>query len=275
MKAMGNFKLQHPRIKEGSRLKLQAGSVYLNHLKIGAWTFLGIWMLEFESSAPAADFDREIAPILSTHCAECHGPNVQKGKVSLAQREHFLGNSDFKKVVSPGNPDASKLIAAISGDEPEMPKKGPKLTAAEIDKLRTWITDGATWPDGYVLHEKLNGSASLWSLQPLAPPSIPKSSSPSGNPIDRFIEARLAASGLTAAPEADPRTLIRRLTFDFLGLPPTPEEVAAFESAFIQDPASSIQYRASSLPPPLLPPLRRALGAALAGHRALCGHPRL
>jgi len=208
-------------------------------------------MLEFEPSAPAAavDFDRDIAPILTAHCAECHGPNVQKGKVSLAQREHFLGGSGFKKIVTPGNPGGSKLLAAVSGNEPDMPKKGPKLTAAEIDKLRLWISGGAAWPAGYVLKEKLNGSPSLWSLQPIAhpaPPPRPASAAPL-SPIDGFIFARLAEAGLKPAPPADPRALIRRMTFDLLGLPPTPEEVAAFETEFALHPETSVEALAGRL----------------------------
>jgi cytochrome c553 len=235
--------------------------------------------LGFEPSAHAAavDFSRDIAAILTAHCAECHGPNFQKGKVSLAQRDHLLGEvAPWKKVVVPGKPDESKLVKMVTGDEPEMPKKGPKLTVAEISLLRQWIAEGAVWPQGYVLKEKVNGASPLWSLQPLrhspiptisnlqpsgarqtaegspkgeagGPNQSPISNPPVSNPIDRFLDAKLAQSHLTPALRADPRTLIRRMTFDLLGLPPTPEEVTAFEAAFIQNPVSSIQHLASRL----------------------------
>ncbi|HSI64079.1 MAG TPA: DUF1553 domain-containing protein [Candidatus Saccharimonadia bacterium] len=179
----------------------------------------------------AVDFARDIAPILTTHCAECHGPNVQKGKVSLQSRAHALGEADWHAVITPGNPDSSELLKAVSGDEPDMPKKGPKLTAGEVGKLREWITAGASWPADLTLKEKLSGGAALWSLQPLRP-SLPPHASDAGaaasSPVDAFIHAKLESEGLAATPEADRRTLIRRLSFTLLGLPPSPEEVEAF-----------------------------------------------
>ena len=177
-------------------------------------------------ASAATDFERDVAPIFSTHCAECHGPNVQKGKVSLSQHAHLLGAGDWKKVIIPGQPDNSALIKVISGDPPEMPKKGVKLTETEIRTLRDWIAEGAPWPAGFVLREALPASDQLWSLKPIVRPPVPEGSS--GNPIDHFLNKELAASGLIAAQPADPRTLIRRLTFDLTGLPPSPQEVIAF-----------------------------------------------
>lgn len=223
----------------------QGSRNFAHRLKLGGWTLLGVWILGFDPSASAAvDFTRDIAPILSTHCAECHGPNVQKGKVSLTEQAHTLGTSAWKKVITPGNPDASALIETISGDEPSMPKKGPKLAPAEVATLRQWITEGATWPQGFTLKEALHGSSSLWSLQPIQRPPFPEKAPASANPIDLFIEAKLASSRLTPASEADPRTLIRRLTFDLLGLPPTPEEVDAFVAECRADSSSSIPHSA-------------------------------
>lgn len=206
------------------------------------------------SAAPAApvDFVRDIAPLLTKHCVECHGPNVQKGKVSLITRAHLLGETAWKTIVVPGKPDESKLIAMVSGDEPEMPEKGDKLTAGEVETLRRWIAEGAVWPEGLALKEKSGGDSNLWSLQPVVRPEIPRTTTPTPNPIDAFIEAKLAESGLPPAPAADPRTLIRRMTFDLIGLPPTPEEVEAFvnecrdgSSFVIRD--SSLQRLASRL----------------------------
>lgn len=248
MTVMKMLNHQHSSSKEGSRIKLQGLSDRVHCLNLGVWTFLGIWILGFEVSAPAAvDFTRDVAPLLSTHCAECHGPNVQKGKVSLAQHDHLLGTSPWKKVIVPGNPDASALIDSVSGDEPEMPKKGAKLTVAEVATLRQWIAEGASWPQGFVLKETLHASPSLWSLQPVQRPAVPATNSASANPIDRFVNAKLAENRLTASSEADPRTLIRRLTFDLLGLPPTPQEVDAFQTAFVQHPEASIQQLTSRL----------------------------
>lgn len=190
----------------------------------------------------AIDFARDVAPILSQHCAECHGPNVQKGKVSLSQRTHLLGEGDWKKVLIPGQPQDSDLIKVISGDEPEMPKKGAKLSEAEVGTLRQWIAEGAFWPEDYTLKEAISAADRLWSLKPIVRPLIPAGSSP--NPIDRFIDQSLATAKLTSADAADPRTLIRRLSFDLLGLPPKPQEVDAFVAECTED--SSLVMRDSS-----------------------------
>lgn len=185
------------------------------------------------TSHGAVDFSRDIAPILSTHCAECHGPNVQKGKVSLQSRAHAVGGADWKKAIVAGDPEASLLLQSVSGAEPEMPKKGPKLTADEVSKLREWIAAGAPWPAEITLKEKLGGSTTLWSLQPLQdsmPPMVAMEGAPlpASSPVDAFINAKLSAKGLTPAVEADRRTLIRRLSFSLLGLPPSPEDVESF-----------------------------------------------
>ncbi len=175
----------------------------------------------------AVSFERDIAPLLSTHCAECHGPNVQKGHVSLRSREEALGAGEWRAVVVPGRPEASKLLEAVSGPEPEMPKKGARLTGAEVALLRKWIATGADWPTHVALKEKVQGAESLWSLRPVVtepPPRVPGANSS----MDAFVQARLDADGLRPVPEADRRTLIRRLSFTLRGLPPTPEEVSAF-----------------------------------------------
>ena len=183
--------------------------------------------------AEEVEFARDIAPILTAHCTECHGPNVQKGKVSLQTRQHALGDGAWKKVVTPGKPDASELLRVVSGgDDAEMPKKGPKLNKQEVEKLRQWIAEGAVWPENVALKEKLSGGGDLWSLRPLAvetPPAAMGVEAPaSRSSIDAFVDASLATARLVPAPEADRRTLIRRLSFTLHGLPPTPEDAAAF-----------------------------------------------
>ncbi|HSJ04695.1 MAG: DUF1549 domain-containing protein, partial [Verrucomicrobium sp.] len=177
--------------------------------------------------ASPVDFARDVAPILTTHCTECHGPNVQKDKVSLQSRKHTLGESGWQKVLTPGQPGSSRLIKAVSGPDPEMPKKGPKLTVQEIATLKQWIAEGAAWPEEITLQEKVHTAGQLWSLQPVQKVSLPAGSD---YPVDAFLSVALQEKGLKFSPQADRRTLIRRLSFDLLGLPPSPEEVAAFAS---------------------------------------------
>ncbi|WP_245958245.1 DUF1553 domain-containing protein [Roseimicrobium gellanilyticum] len=202
-----------------------------------SWQVMVFAALSFSTSSHGAvDFTRDIAPILSMHCAECHGPNVQKGKVSLQSRAHALGEADWKNAIVVGDPGASLLLQSVSGAEPEMPKKGPKLTADEVGKLREWITSGAPWPEEITIKERLSDAGTLWSLQPLGDSMPPMTATegmpvPASSPVDAFIHAKLSAKGLAFAAEADRRTLIRRLSFTLLGLPPSPEEV----EAFIQD----------------------------------------
>ncbi|HLH29526.1 MAG TPA: DUF1549 domain-containing protein, partial [Acidimicrobiales bacterium] len=114
-----------------------------------------------------------------------------------------------------------------------MPKEGDPLGAAQVELLRRWVAEGARWPAGLVLRERSKADRSWWSLRPLSrsePPAPPGLPGPwSANPIDRFVFAALAGKGLLPSASADPRTLLRRVTYDLTGLPPSPEEVAAFE----------------------------------------------
>jgi hypothetical protein len=140
--------------------------------------------------------------------------------------------------LTPHDPDSSyllQLVTPASEDErPEMPKEGAPLTATQRDTLRRWIAAGAPWPAELVLKERSAGNQSWWSLQPLAdvePPEV-TSAPPQwrSHPIDRFVSAVMAEKGLQPSPPASRRTLIRRATYDVLGLPSTPEEVADFEA---------------------------------------------
>src|SRR5262245_19115476 len=177
------------------------------------------------------DFDKQVAPILAARCLECHSGANPKGKFDLSgAKSAFRGGESGAAIVS-GRPDESYLWQRISADE--MPPKHP-LPAGEREILRTWIAAGAKWGTDpierfrYTTPER--AGYDWWSLQPLKPIEPPPASNAQwpSNPIDRFIYQKLEAAGLRASPEADRRTLIRRLSFDLLGLPPTPEEVQAF-----------------------------------------------
>src|SRR6185295_7931942 len=157
------------------------------------------------------------------------GPEKQKSGYRLDLRDTALkGGDSGKPAIIPHNAKASPLIRFVSGEDEEIvmpPKKSdkPRLTAAEIQTLRDWIDAGPSWPDALAGSDR--DAKPHWSLAPLAKPSSRKTK---GHPIDAFIHAKLAEKKLTLSPEADRRTLIRRVTFDLTGLPPTPEEVAAF-----------------------------------------------
>jgi hypothetical protein len=184
------------------------------------------------------DFRREVAPIFEQHCLRCHRPENPKGKLSLATF-HDLGAGEY---VVPGRPEESELLdlvtASAPDEPPEMPKEGKPLAPEQIAVLRRWIAHGAEWPEGLVLREKAGAATSWWSLRPLAEASPPEltpeaSTSATGdawalNPIDRFVLAKLREKGLQPSPRADRRSLIRRVTYDLTGLPPSPEEVEAF-----------------------------------------------
>ena len=170
------------------------------------------------------DFNRDIRPILSDNCYACHGPDEagRKAKLRLDRRPDALAvlKSGAAAVV-PGKPQESSLIKRVVTQDADdlMPpaKTGKKLTPAQIDKLRQWITDGADWPEH-------------WAYTPAqrkAPPAV-ENRRWVRNPIDQFVLAKLEKDGLEPSPEADDATLIRRASLDLTGLPPTVEEVDAY-----------------------------------------------
>lgn len=196
-----------------------------------AWTVLLTWACALPSAAQEDDakslFNREIAPLLSSRCLSCHSAGVKKGGLDLSRRAGALsGGSSGEPAIVPKNPDEGELLAKL--DAGEMPPKNP-LPKDRIAALRKWIAAGAPY-DHEPLRSLSADPASLWSLKPIAnpdPPRLTRHPQPA-NPIDAFILSKLEQAGLEPAPEADRRTLIRRASFDLLGLPPTPEEVEAF-----------------------------------------------
>ncbi len=179
-----------------------------------------------------ADFAREVRPILQKHCYPCHGPKTQEGGLRLDIRSNALqGGESFGKSIVARNAVDSPLIQFVSREDADlqMPPEGERLSSAEIDVLTKWIDEGADWPDEFA--GPTEGATPHWSLTPLRKPAVPSSTQ---NPIDAFIRAKLAERKLAPAPEADRRTIIRRLSYDLTGLPPTSEEAAAF--IFDEDP---------------------------------------
>ncbi|GAB4155740.1 MAG: DUF1553 domain-containing protein [Planctomycetaceae bacterium] len=177
------------------------------------------------------DFQKEIAPLLEKHCLSCHAGKNAKGQLDLSRREKLLQGGDSGPAIVPGKPANSPLIDAISGAEPEMPKNGRKLSAHQIELLKRWISQGAKWPKSLTLKDSRR---EWWSFKPLKKTQVPTVSLKDRHwirtPIDAFILQKLRRNRLHPSPQADRRTLIRRLSFDLHGLPPTPQDIQAFLS---------------------------------------------
>jgi mono/diheme cytochrome c family protein len=214
-----------------------------------------------DTVSPEAEklFATQVYPILQARCVVCHGDDAKRisGDLDLRTRESaFRGGESGEPAIVAGKPDDSPLYRAVARLDPGLempPKENDKLTPAQVAAIRSWIAGGAPWPDAKRLAElskpgvwnasegivvRTSGGlsaewtnrrykpADLWAYQPLAKPA----DFPAGNPIDALINARLCVLSIAPAPLADRRTLIRRATFDLLGLPPTPDEVEAFVS---------------------------------------------
>ena len=175
------------------------------------------------NASESIDFAKQVLPVLEKHCMECHGPKKQESSLRLDSRAALILGGDFGAAVIPGDPDNSHLIEVItsSDNDTQMPPKGDRLSAQEIEYLRNWIAEGAVWPGQMEGHEPSKLTNTHWAFQPLA-------NSFASDSLDGFVRAELATKGLSMSIEADRRTLARRATLDLTGLPPTLEEVEVF-----------------------------------------------
>jgi mono/diheme cytochrome c family protein len=184
-------------------------------------------------------FEEKVRPILVEHCQQCHGTKKQQADLRLDSLEGALKGGEHGPALIPGDPDKSLLISAVlrTGDY-EMPPDKP-LTEAQIAALTTWVKQGAIWPGKAEVVMTPTSPEGVerarrehWAYQAVRQPAIPavKNGGWVSTSIDWFILARLEAQGLTPSPAADKRTLLRRITFDLTGLPPTFAEVQAFEA---------------------------------------------
>ncbi len=221
---------------------LAAGTVFLLKTEAGQralrWAHLGKGGAAGHVSpagGPGVDFARDVQPVLNENCVKCHGPEKQKGGLRFDSRDAALKPGDSGEMaIVPGDEAKSGLLHRIvSHDKDEqMPPKGERLPPASVAILKRWIAEGAPWSDAAeaaaaVVQER----SKHWSFQPLARVALPtvRQKAWTVTPIDRLILAAQEAQGLHPNPEAPRSTLIRRLYFDVLGLPPTPEDVNAFE----------------------------------------------
>jgi hypothetical protein len=168
-----------------------------------------------------------VRPILAAKCLACHGPDKKKGGLDLSRRATALEGGDSGPALVPGKPAVSLLYQKASAGK--MPP-GKPLSAAEVGTLKRWIADGARYPAGPLVAAGTRGGAAWWSLQPVRRPPVPTTRYDhlAESPLDRFVFARLQATGLRPSPPASRLALLRRVTFDLTGLPPTPEEAEAF-----------------------------------------------
>ncbi len=222
-------------------LLLTAGALF-------ALESLGTWVAAFQGQV---SFDRDIRPIFAERCVVCHGEKKQSGGLRLDAKAFAMRGGQNGPVIVAGKASQSRLYqrVAAQNDDEVMPPTGKRLSETQIALIKAWIDAGAVWPDGEMERRRdgemggrgdpANDRMQHWAWQPVKRPEVAVTSptirnrqqmllAEIRNPIDSFIFARLVQAGLQMSPEADRRTLIRRLSFDLVGLPPTPERVQQF-----------------------------------------------
>ncbi len=199
-----------------------------------------LFLLTINASADEASravFKDSIAPLLTTHCISCHGPEKQESGLRLDTLNGISQGGKAGPTVVPGKPDESLLITAIrrTDESLQMPPE-EKLPDIAVKALIDWVEAGAIHPDGDIVIQSeappfdVEQARQFWAFQPVGRPEIPTISHAehAASPIDAFVLARLEERGLTPNPQATKATLIRRATFDLTGLPPATGEIAAF-----------------------------------------------
>ena len=180
---------------------------------------------------PTELFD-QVGSILSRRCLTCHSDQDAKGGLSLSTKEAFLSGGDSGSAIDTDQPLDSLLLEMISGSSPEMPKDADALKEEEVALIRQWLAAGAKWPTDKRLEAQQVTDLNWWSLKPLQAVAVPEPNPSDAawirTPIDAFVIRKLREQDLEPSAEANRRTLIRRLYFDLVGLPPTPERVEAF-----------------------------------------------
>jgi cytochrome c553 len=193
-------------------------------------SWIAVLCLTAAAPAPVDDafFEKNVRPVLAGVCVRCHGPQKASGGLRLDSRQALMKGGDGGPVVTPAQPERSRLLDAVHRKEGvhAMPPGKQSLPAANIADLERWIAGGTPWPaDTRVTMDR------HWAFEPVR--QIQPPSRGAGNPIDGFLAEKHKAKGLIPTPAADRRTLLRRVTFDLIGLPPKPEDL----HAFLDDPA--------------------------------------
>ena len=190
----------------------------MNRLRV-ILTFIGVATSLSLSRAEEVSFTRDIRPILSGRCFKCHGPDENSREAGL-RLDHRQEAIDYEAFV-PGAPDESSLVERITSDDPDlrMPPGGDPLTAKQIKVLRRWIVAGANYEQHWAYEKP----------KPVTPPRISHDDWRRTNPIDNFVQARLIKEDMQPSAPAEPAVLLRRLSLDLVGLPPTVDQVMKFE----------------------------------------------
>jgi len=178
------------------------------------------------------DYDRDVRPIFAAHCFDCHGPSRSEAGLRLDSRGVVMGGqNESGTVISPGKASESLLVRLIKGEDPKraMPRKSEPLAADQIATIEQWINSGAAWAEGNDPAAQV-GSRDHWAFKRPERPALPevRKEGWGRTPVDPFVLERLEKEGLSPSPEAGRTTLIRRLSLDLTGLPPTIEEIDAF-----------------------------------------------
>jgi mono/diheme cytochrome c family protein len=228
-------------VRQTGAIKMPMGGERLSDAKIAALTTWikdsAVWPDTQTGTKPESvlteHFESRIRPVLAQQCFACH-TNTKAGGLRLDSREGILAGGNSGPAVVPGDPEKSVLVNAIRHIGPiKMPKGATQLTNEQIDNVATWVKDGAFWPvEKTVVKQYTDTEKKIWSIQPLQKYPVPavKDATWAYNDIDRFVLARLEKEGLKPVPVADRRTLLRRVTYDVIGLMPTYDEVKAFEN---------------------------------------------
>lgn len=215
--------------------------IFRSNLVLWVWALVTIvtWVNRSSGAPPetARDireqqefFEKEIRPIFLTRCLECHGPADPERGIRVDSRSALLQGDERGPLVVPGEPDQSRLMRAISYEgEIQMPPAA-RLPEKSIAAIREWVRLGAPWPETSAVVFAGKRDAAHWAFQPVGRPQPPDVTHGDAvrQELDRFVLARLESAGIPFNAPADPRTLVRRLYFDLIGLPPEPEEVDAF-----------------------------------------------
>ncbi len=216
--------------------------VLLKRACLGVWVFLGLlaWPLAAQVEENSGEvFEKDIRPILVRNCSPCHNPQLKTAGLDLSTSEGFGRGGQSGPVVSAADPASSRLLEVIGYEgRIKMPPPG-RLTDSEIAALTAWVGSGAPWPGAERVAVRKTGRPSgqftkeeknYWAFQPIRKllPAKVEQEAWISSPIDRFILAKLEGKGLRPAPAADRLTLLRRASFDLIGLPPTEQEIAQF-----------------------------------------------
>ncbi|MEP7362489.1 MAG: DUF1553 domain-containing protein [Acidobacteriota bacterium] len=199
----------------------------LSHrLFVAALFALSVW------AQPAPDFERDVQPVFRKRCSGCHGAAQQLSGFRLDDREAAMKGGYSGAVIKPGDSAGSALMHRLKGENnlKPMPPGSKRLSEEEIAVVRGWIDAGAKWPDALARPKPTGQLSTHWSFQPITRPAPPPVANAKWvrNAIDNFVLARLEKEGIAPSPEADTATLLRRVTFDLTGLPPTADEMRAF-----------------------------------------------